>query len=163
MRTVTIRVFDSDFEIWTRAANLCGISVSEWIRRQCNEPNGRRRVEISQPEEKGNGSSDHKDVLRPEGTPVPRRRVSVGRRGPTGRGNPAGSNRGTKPLDSASISIFTPEPLGSGDPEPRVDAFVIHTASSNRLTCLCPTCSEYRKSNAIPLGGLPKKQSRWKK
>jgi hypothetical protein len=32
-----------------------------------------------------------------------------------------------------------------------------HTASSNRLTCMCATCSAYRKAHDIPLGGIPKK------
>lgn len=29
-----------------------------------------------------------------------------------------------------------------------------HTGSSNRLTCLCPTCVEYRDRHDIPLGGF---------
>jgi hypothetical protein len=32
-----------------------------------------------------------------------------------------------------------------------------HTAQSNRLTCMCATCSAYRHDHNIPLGGLPKK------
>jgi hypothetical protein len=33
----------------------------------------------------------------------------------------------------------------------------VHTARSNRLTCMCPSCSDYRAKNDIPLGGFPKK------
>jgi hypothetical protein len=29
-----------------------------------------------------------------------------------------------------------------------------HTATSNRLTCLCESCSAYRANNDIPLGGF---------
>lgn len=32
----------------------------------------------------------------------------------------------------------------------------IHTAASNRHTCLCESCMEYRRMNAIPLGGFTK-------
>ena len=32
-----IKVDDSDREMWTQSAKELGISVSEWIRRQCNE------------------------------------------------------------------------------------------------------------------------------
>lgn len=31
-----------------------------------------------------------------------------------------------------------------------------HTAASHRHTCLCPSCSNYRERNAIPLGGFTK-------
>jgi hypothetical protein len=35
------------------------------------------------------------------------------------------------------------------------DIFTIkHTAQSNRLTCRCATCSEYRRVHDLPLGGL---------
>lgn len=38
------------------------------------------------------------------------------------------------------------------------DIFTIkHTAQSNRLTCRCATCSEYRRVHDLPLGGMPKK------
>jgi hypothetical protein len=33
----------------------------------------------------------------------------------------------------------------------------VHTARSNRLTCGCPSCSDYRQKNDIPLGGFPKR------
>lgn len=29
-----------------------------------------------------------------------------------------------------------------------------HAATSNRHTCLCPSCTEYRRLNDIPLGGF---------
>jgi hypothetical protein len=29
-----------------------------------------------------------------------------------------------------------------------------HTATSNRLTCMCETCVDYRTRNDIPLGGF---------
>lgn len=29
-----------------------------------------------------------------------------------------------------------------------------HTASSNRLTCMCPSCFDYRTRNDIPIGGF---------
>jgi hypothetical protein len=32
----------------------------------------------------------------------------------------------------------------------------VHTAKSNRLTCMCPTCVEYRRAHSIPLGGFKK-------
>lgn len=35
-----------------------------------------------------------------------------------------------------------------------------HTAESNRLTCLCPSCADYRHKNDLPVGGLPKKEKR---
>jgi hypothetical protein len=40
---------------------------------------------------------------------------------------------------------------------PENDTRAMHTASSNRLTCMCATCSAYRHNHGIPLGGLPKK------
>jgi hypothetical protein len=40
---------------------------------------------------------------------------------------------------------------------------VRHTASSNWLTCLCPTCIDKRKKNDIPLGGMPPKKKGWKR
>jgi hypothetical protein len=36
----------------------------------------------------------------------------------------------------------------------------VHTATSNRLTCGCATCTEYRRIHDLPLGGLPKKAKR---
>jgi len=33
----------------------------------------------------------------------------------------------------------------------------VHTAKSNRLTCMCASCSDYRRRNDIPLGGFPKR------
>jgi hypothetical protein len=36
-----------------------------------------------------------------------------------------------------------------------------HTAASHRLTCMCPSCVDYRHKNQIPVGGLPKKAKRW--
>lgn len=58
MPTVTIRVIESDLKDWTAAANLRGMSISEWIRRRCNI----ERI-AAQPESAGeNGSASNQDV-----------------------------------------------------------------------------------------------------
>jgi hypothetical protein len=41
---------------------------------------------------------------------------------------------------------------------PQDDAPTVHTASSNRLTCMCATCSAYRKAHDIPLGGAKREK-----
>jgi hypothetical protein len=43
-------------------------------------------------------------------------------------------------------------PLADGDPT-KTESYY-HSATSNRLTCLCVTCTEFRKVHDIPLGGL---------
>jgi hypothetical protein len=62
-------------------------------------------------------------------------------------------------------AVATPGPqVASGDsPAEGSDSTVVyaeHTAYSNRLTCLCRTCVQYRKNNDLPIGGLPKKEKR---
>jgi hypothetical protein len=53
-------------------------------------------------------------------------------------------------LPSPELAATTAAFHSPGRPAPKA----IHLASSNRLTCLCPTCSEYRRVHDLPLGGL---------
>ena len=90
MKSVTIRVYDEDMENWQRAANLRGMSMSEWIRRQCGGTNF--VAPLSQPERAGrnNGSASTENL-----SGVPDREVSGRRTVGGGRGN-GGSVRSAK-------------------------------------------------------------------
>jgi hypothetical protein len=63
-------------------------------------------------------------------------------------------------LESTPLELDTPKPrkrtknppLADGDPT-KTESYY-HSATSNRLTCLCVTCTEYRRIHDIPLGGL---------
>lgn len=155
VETVTIRVFETDIKGWRREANLRGITVSEWIRRQCNQAiffsgNPSEVADEIARGEQGDGSTNHKDVSRLGRAPVSRRRTSA-----AGRRSRTVANGNQSPATTSGHSFSgKPEPDGLSGPEP---VGAIHTATSNRLTCLCPTCSNWRKLNAIPLGGLPKR------
>jgi hypothetical protein len=48
-------------------------------------------------------------------------------------------------LDRMQAAVTHPENPG---------AKYYHTATSNRLTCMCETCTEYRQRHDIPLGGF---------
>jgi len=160
MPTVTIRVIDSDLKEWTTAANLRGMSISEWIRRACLARVGMDAAKHSTLEsEQGNGSSNDKNLSRSNGTTVPRRRVAAG-----GRGRSRSASDGHRATDIPPVDTgIVGESLASDTPSQSNTIPVIHTAASNRLTCLCNTCTSYRKTNDIPLGGVPKKESRFKK
>jgi hypothetical protein len=57
---------------------------------------------------------------------------------------------------SPAVGNYTPTPEvreASGNS-------VVHTAKSNRLTCMCATCTAHRKLHDLPLCGLPKKAKR---
>ena len=144
--------------------------------------------EFAQPEsEKGNGSANHQDVQR-----VPERKVS-GRRTPaSGRRTVRGTQTHTlgvspkvvtgaigatvKLADLSGLTdLVTKENFSemmAGRPLAEVDVWARslprsvlpgHDAASHRLTCMCSTCLEWRRTNAIPYGGAPKKESRWAK
>jgi hypothetical protein len=70
----------------------------------------------------------------------------------------AAESTGINPGLNASVSRKGSrfEPPATSIPETGVR----HTASSNRLTCMCATCSAYRKAHDIPLGGAPKKEKK---
>lgn len=64
--SLTIRVELADLGEWTRRANLRGLSISEWIRRRCNEADGADvrtgplsaiRVDLADLAELGKGSA----------------------------------------------------------------------------------------------------------
>jgi len=101
MRTVTIRVIDSDLKEWTAAANVRGMSISEWIRRQCNEHNGHRYVTVQPESEKGNGSASHQDLSRIPEDSVSGRRTGASER----RSARRGKNRVRAIADIANASI----------------------------------------------------------
>jgi hypothetical protein len=164
METVTIRVFETDLIAWKRKSNLRGLSVSEWIRRQCNEAQTiSEQVNGPGPEsERSNGSETNQNVSRaPRDSSTRRRVASAGR-----RSSPPGTYSYPRRVDSSPVedgnrgsvetttAVVVPSVVAESVPVQKV----IHTATSNRLTCLCNTCTLYRKNNSLPIGGLPKKE-----
>lgn len=144
--SLTIRVDAGDLAAWQKRATISGVKTSEWIRKQCNEAvlfsGDPKEVAEEIAESAGsNGTKTDQDVPRVGGSAVPRRRTgAIGRRS---------LERTIDGIDQPSVSSDTTglhrlEPLGSA----------VHLASSNRLTCSCPTCSTWRKMNGIPLGGM---------
>ncbi len=179
--TITIRVIDSDRRKWTAAANALGMSISEWIRRRCNS---------AQPESAGaNGSAAHQDLSRvPEGSDSGRRTGANARRGGRSSATDAGRNRCVKRNSEASISVRHSATRDTGELEtngfvtrenfaekmaehkpdeydswarslPR-EVLPSHSATSNRHTCMCTFCLEWRKANSIPYGGPVKKEKK---
>jgi hypothetical protein len=56
-----------------------------------------------------------------------------------------------------TITVHKPQPMKREPKEANTEVppgRFYHTASSNRLNCLCPSCVAYRANNDIPLGGF---------
>ena len=77
---LTIRVFESDLAEWKRKANLRGLNLSEWIRRQCNE------AQTIAEQVNGNGGTNHQDVQRTPESSVSGRRTGTSERRSARRG-----------------------------------------------------------------------------
>ncbi len=164
MPTVTIRVVESDLKEWITAANLRGLSISEWIRRACLARVGMDAAKHGPGEsERDNGNETNQNVSRaPRDSSTRRRGTSAGR-----RSSPPGTYSYPRRVDSVPVSegnhgrveaiVSDSVPSVESIPVPVIQK-VIHTATSNRLTCLCNTCTLYRKNNSLPIGGLPKKE-----
>ena len=61
-----------------------------------------------------------------------------------------------KKLPSSSRQSLHRQIVGANEPSFSIsvgEEKYVHTATSNRLTCRCATCSEYRRVHDIPLGG----------
>lgn len=171
MKSLLLKLDTVVYTSWKAAAVRDGLNVSEWIRLQCNRGVPLRSASVtgkeldefvSQPEgEQSNGSTDNQDVLRTTGDSIPGRRTAAKRRAHSGSVRSAKAPSGNGTLAGAGQD--SEGNLSSGPATASSSAVVVHTATSNRLTCLCPTCSEYRRANALPVGGLPKKKSRFAK
>jgi hypothetical protein len=62
-------------------------------------------------------------------------------------------------IDGALPTFPDPRPLTNGEKKAMRkvrEGGTVHTAASNRLTCMCATCSAYRNNHGIPLGGFKK-------
>lgn len=149
MRVPKIAVTFSEDELAQVRRDAGLVPLSAWIR-NCT-------IKTQPESEQSNGSTANQNVSRVAGSSIPGRRASVsgndsirskrssllGKRRAVADGIIGATTETDKPPDGS----LGPETLGT-----------VHTATSNRLTCLCNTCSTWRKNNAIPLGGLPKKE-----
>lgn len=152
--TIKIRLSDRELSTWILAAEKERVSLSEWIRSCCSRPEGN-----------DNGNETSQNVSRaPRDSSTRRRGTSAGRESKrTDRTFRAPQkNSESWGIDSSPASngdsgaVETTSAVGI--PESVPVQRVIHTATSNRLTCLCNTCTLYRKNNSLPIGGLPKKE-----
>ena len=128
--TIKLRVDREDLERWKREAAAEGRSLSGLIRWRMN--GNVERVVSEAPR------GDRREKTRTPG----RFKAAVDV-----------AHEGIRKLDAVSSA----GPTGKVSLETTV---VRHTAESNRLTCLCATCVDYRHKNDIPLGGFGEKKKR---
>src|ERR1700687_5080278 len=158
---ITVLCSKEEYAEIKRQAGL--VPLSTWIKSKCIQtlPAGKN----------GNEESRSEDTAGP-------RDVSVSRRSTGAAGRPSRVRQpqrsGSRRPASADSSAVASRP-GSADDREAVGSKpdgliselevlpVKHLATSNWLTCLCPTCTQRRKDNDIPLGGMPPKKKWGKK
>ena len=59
-------------------------------------------------------------------------------------------------VSASDLEMTTPKRIMEATAVNPSNAKYYHTASSNRLTCMCETCYSYREKHDIPLGGFKK-------
>jgi hypothetical protein len=175
--SLKIRLPSEDLELWKHGAQLAGITLSEWIRRKCNGesivtapgarfgselpdvPRGDRRERARTP----GRFKQAVDVAHQVGRKHAETHLSSPR--PTGEVRQRQSTADQGEPGSAPREPGTPEVAGGIERGPydalaQKGSVFAHTAASHRLTCLCPSCVDYRHKNQLPVGGLPKKAKR---
>ena len=127
--------------VWKASADAVGLTLSEWIRRACNA--GLSRSES----EKQNGNETNQDLSRAKNGSAPRRRRATAGREPTRGSRPEHREPDSAPTTNELVGAVA---IPQSEVLPAAVAPVVHTATSNRLTCLCNTCTSYRKTNGLP-------------
>jgi len=149
--SLTVRVESSDLEDWQRRANLRGLSISEWVRRSCNQPgNGVSRED-----------SANQDALGTTEVLLDGRRTRIDKRS-RGNATPTQKELGRSP-ETGLVFSGVPVPVGRDRATDGDVAPVKHTAESNWLTCPCPSCTKRREVAGIALGEIPTKKQRFKR
>ena len=152
MKALLLKLDNDIYNGWKQAATADGLNLSEWIRRQCNTGVLGSAYHLAGGQ---NGNETNQDLSRAKNGSAPRRRRTTAGR------EPARGARGEyREPDSApaSIELVGAVAIPQSEVLPAAVAPVVHTATSNRLTCLCNTCTSYRKTNGLPIGGIPKKE-----
>jgi hypothetical protein len=153
--TVKLRCDSEQLQHWKESAEKGGEDFSKWARRILDETANGQHVYLK--------SEERSSHVRP---------VGIARRGISDAVVDRDSERIPK-RQSPQVAKSVAEDLGF-DLDAQAAAgqtgkltfetpVVRHTASSNWLTCLCPTCIDKRKKNDIPLGGMPPKKKGWKR
>ena len=142
MKAYNFRFEESDVNTWKLEAKESGESLSSWIRQRCNEAcKGPTKAFLSSAKE---------FTLAPD----PYTFVSDAF-GPDDNGT-VGECLEFSAEDCESTPLKLTVIHESSRTAPELQAEIekyYHTASSNRLTCMCESCVDYRTRNDIPFGG----------
>src|SRR5882672_4595597 len=95
MKAFLLKVDSEQYIRWSEAAKVCELSVSEWIRKQCNRS---FRVPVKDESELRAEDRPTKDVPRAGNVSAPERRVAVSQRG---RGTSKRATKKDSPTDIA--------------------------------------------------------------
>jgi len=152
MKTLLLKLDDDIYNSWKASATEAQLKVSEWIRRQCN-----REVR------NGNGNTNDQNLSRAASREVPRRRTTAAGHQPGRRDSDLVGASGTAGVPARATAVTERNQETVRDDQTgreNVPQPVVHTATSHRYTCLCPTCVGWRKCNGIPVGGPIKKEKK---